>query len=216
MSTTEFATGNALARKLWKAKNEQLFRDAAKESYFLPRFGSEGKNSIVYEQKDLMSQKPKGLGQEFLDLEIKLLIGLISLAAGAFGLGVFWWYLKTTGNLMMARSVTFALLGVDSLLYVFSCKSLKEPLWKEKIFNNPWLVVAVIVGMGFQIASLYVPGLQIILKTVPLALNDWLVIGAASLMLILLIEGVKWRFNHLVKKVNSFQKQEAIGKSLQV
>lgn len=57
MAKTSIATGNALTRKLWLAKNEQLFRDAAKESYFLPRFGSEGKNSIVYEKKELMKER---------------------------------------------------------------------------------------------------------------------------------------------------------------
>jgi len=57
MSTTSFASGNALTVKHWMAKSEQLFRDAAKESYFLPRFGSAGKNSIVYEKKELMSKK---------------------------------------------------------------------------------------------------------------------------------------------------------------
>lgn len=53
---TTVASNNALTRKLWLAKNEQLFRDAAKESYFLPRFGSEGKNSIVYEKKELTKE----------------------------------------------------------------------------------------------------------------------------------------------------------------
>tara|TARA_R110000744_G_scaffold228_2_gene864 strand:- start:7822 stop:8853 length:1032 start_codon:yes stop_codon:yes gene_type:complete len=54
MSVTQFGTNNALTRKLWLAENEQLFRDAAKESYFLPRFGSEGNGSIIYEKKDLV------------------------------------------------------------------------------------------------------------------------------------------------------------------
>lgn len=58
MAKFTYASSGALTRKLWLAENEQLFRDAAKESYFMPRFASTGKNSIVYEKKEL--QKGKG------------------------------------------------------------------------------------------------------------------------------------------------------------
>ena len=149
---------------------------------------------------DLMSKKPTGHKRELMDLEVKLLIGLISTVAGVLALVVFYIYYKQTGNLALARTVTFTLLGVDSLLYVFSCKSLKKPLWKEDIFNNKWLLGAVGLGMAFQLMAIYLPGLQVVLKTVSLGVNDWLVILAGSGLVIGMIEGVKWRFNHLVKE----------------
>ena len=99
---------------------------------------------------------------------------------------------------MLARSVTFALLGVDSLLYVFSCKTLKEPLWKEKLFNNMWLVGAVLIGLSFQVMALYVPSLQSVLKTVGLGVQEWLVIIGASALVMGMIEGVKFVYNNPV------------------
>jgi Ca2+-transporting ATPase len=149
---------------------------------------------------DLMKQKPTGHKRELLDIEIKWLIVLISIVTGGLGLVVFWWYLKTTGDLMLARTVTFTMLGIDSLLYVFSCKSLKKPLWKENIFDNKWLIGAVLVGASFQLMAIYLPGLQIVLKTVALGVNEWGVILAGSLVVIGMIEGVKWGFNHLMKE----------------
>ena len=151
---------------------------------------------------DLMEREPRGHKQELLDTEIKVLIGLISSVAGLMALGVFWWYWHGGGDLVLARTVTFALLGVDSLIYVFSCKSLKEPLWKEKIFNNWWLIGAVLIGLSFQISALYVPALQTVLKTVGLGVEEWLVILGNSVLMIVIIEGVKWRFNHLIKKTD--------------
>lgn len=44
MAKTTFATDNALTKKVWE---EKLFRDLPKESYFLPRFGGSGSDSIV-------------------------------------------------------------------------------------------------------------------------------------------------------------------------
>ncbi len=54
MAVKSFGTSDGLTRKIWLANNEQLFRDAAKESYFLPRFGGDNKNSIIYEKKELL------------------------------------------------------------------------------------------------------------------------------------------------------------------
>jgi len=149
---------------------------------------------------DLMKHKPAGHERELLDVEIKWLIGLISTVAGGLALIVFWIYWKNTGDIVLARTVTFTMLGVDSLLYVFSCKSLTEPLWKEKLFDNKWLLGAVGLGMGFQLMAIYLPSLQRVLRTVALGVNEWLVILGASILVISMIEGVKWRFNHLVEK----------------
>ncbi|MBU1085106.1 HAD-IC family P-type ATPase, partial [Patescibacteria group bacterium] len=144
---------------------------------------------------DLMKYKPEGQDRQLLDMEVKLLIGLISTVTAVLALGVFKFYLTTTGDLRLARSVAFAMLGVDSLLYVFSCKTLKEPLWKEKLFNNMWLVGAVLIGLVFQVIALYVPGLQVILKTVGLGVREWLVIIGASALVMGMIEGVKFVYN---------------------
>jgi len=57
MAKTAFLTTDALTRKIWLANNEQLFRDAMKESYFFPKFASDSKNSIVYVKNELTKEK---------------------------------------------------------------------------------------------------------------------------------------------------------------
>lgn len=47
MTYNQFGTNSAFTNKLWALDSEKLYRDSAKESYFLPRFGSEGDSSIV-------------------------------------------------------------------------------------------------------------------------------------------------------------------------
>lgn len=149
---------------------------------------------------DLMKRSPRGLGGALLDTEIKLLIGLISTVTGLLSLGLFWWYWRQTGDLALARTMSFSLLAVSTLLYVFSCKSLKEPLWREKIFDNQWLLLAVAAGGAFQLAAIYLPHLQKILKTVALGVSEWAVILGMSLLVIAMIEGVKYAFNHRASK----------------
>ena len=100
-----------------------------------------------------------------------------------------------TGDLVLARTVAFTTLAISTLLYVFSCKSLKKPIWQDNIFNNLWLIGAVMVGFSFQVMALYLPGLQKVLKTVALGTREWLVVVMVSLVVIGMIEGVKLVYN---------------------
>lgn len=47
MAVYSQASNDNKTRKLWELENEKLYRDAAMESYFLPRFGGTGKDSMV-------------------------------------------------------------------------------------------------------------------------------------------------------------------------
>lgn len=66
------------------------------------------------------------------------------------------------------------------------------------IFSNPWLIVAVCGSILVQIAVIYTPILQKIFKTVPLGLNQWLIIFT--------IVSVTWVVGTLVNKL--FQKYQ--------
>lgn len=140
---------------------------------------------------DLMKQKPRGHERQLMDGEVKLLIGLISSVSGFLALGLFYVYHKTTGDLMLARTVAFTTLAISTLLYVFSCKSLKKPIWRENIFDNVWLIGAVMIGFSFQLMALYLPSLQRVLKTVALGVREWGVVFVVSMVVIIMIEIVK-------------------------
>ncbi len=88
----------------------------------------------------------------------------------------------------------FAGLGVDSFFYVFSCKTLAKPLWKEDFLNNKVLILAVLVGVLLLVASLYLPFLQGLLGTVALGFDEWILLVLLGVVNIGLIEGVKWVF----------------------
>lgn len=60
---------------------------------------------------------------------------------------------------------------------------LQVPVWR-----NPWLLVAMAVSLGLHAVILYVPFLANIFSIVPLSLNEWLLVLAYSLPVILLEE----------------------------
>ncbi|MBL7155356.1 MAG: HAD-IC family P-type ATPase [Candidatus Portnoybacteria bacterium] len=146
-------------------------------------------------EKGLMKQKPQGQDIPLLTREMKVLIFIIGLLTDLFLLGLFFYLLNYSGyTIPHIRSVIFAGLTIDSLFYVFSCKSLKRNLWHINPFSNKFLIAAWLFGLLMLIAALYLAPLQNLLKTVPLTLFDWQLILALGLINIALIEMTKWWF----------------------
>jgi len=146
-------------------------------------------------EKGLMKQKPQGQEIPLLTKEMKVLIFIIGLLTDLFLLGLFFYLLNYSGyTIPHIRSVIFAGLAIDSLFYVFSCKSLRRNLWQINPFSNKFLIAAWLFGILMLIAALYLSPLQDLLKTVPLTFFDWQLILALGLINIVLIEGTKWWF----------------------
>lgn len=145
-------------------------------------------------RKGLMSEPPINPQEKLLNLEIKTLITLVSLFAGISTLLIFGLFLKQTGDLVLSRSLAFAVLGANSLFYVFSCRSLRQPVWQTALFSNRWLILGVGAGFLLLLSAFYFPPLVILLRTVPLGIFEWGLVLATGLAVVILIEGVKFAF----------------------
>ncbi len=145
-------------------------------------------------EKDVMRRKPEKRGAKLLDAEMKTLIFIIGIATDLILLGVFLFLLKIDWNIAHIRTIIFALLTIDSLAYVFSCKSLRKNIWQINPFSNRFLTFSVVFGWLMLLIAIYLPVFQTLLKTVPLSLNDWLIILALGILDFILIEATKYYF----------------------
>ena len=87
----------------------------------------------------IMEKPPRSPRESLVASWMRRLILIISLAGGITALGLFIFFYQLSGDLLLSRSIAFATLGVNSLVYVFSIRTLKEPFWVENPFNNMWL-----------------------------------------------------------------------------
>ncbi len=136
----------------------------------------------------IMKRKPRRVGVNIVSSWMKILILIVSLTGGIVALLLFSYYFKATGSLVLARSVAFATLGVNSLVYVFSVRTLTQPFWKENPFNNMWLNFAVIFGFIFQILPFTTRGFRDFFDLTPLSFLQWAMVIFASLFMFLVIE----------------------------
>ncbi|MFH1462317.1 MAG: HAD-IC family P-type ATPase [bacterium] len=145
-------------------------------------------------EKDLMKQSPKKRNEPLLTKEMKTIIFVIGIATDLILLGLFFWLWKQNYDIFYIRTMIFGGLAINSLFYVFSCKSLRRNIWHINIFSNKLLLLAVGVGFLMLFSAIYLPPLQTLLKTVSLGFSDWLILFGLGMANIIFIEATKWYF----------------------
>lgn len=151
-------------------------------------------------EKDIMKQKPQSHDAPLLTKEMKALIFIIGLVTDFLLLGFFFWLIKYSGyEIFHIRSLIFAGLTIDSIFFIFSCKSLRRNIWQINPFSNKFLIFAWIFSVIMLLAAIYFSPLQTLLKTVPLSFFDWQLILGLGLLNIILIEATKRFF--IIKKL---------------
>ena len=154
--------------------------------------------ALVFEpkEKDVMAKSPQGKDIPLLTREMKVIIFVIGIFTDLILLGIFIWLFGKFGKeyLPYIQTMIFAGLGINSLFYIFSCKSLRKNLWQINPFSNKLLVWGVIFGFLMLVSAIYLPLFQTLLKTVPLEFQDWLIILGLGVINLFLIEATKWYF----------------------
>lgn len=152
-------------------------------------------------QPGIMKLPPRDPAEPLVASWMRKLILIVSLSGGIVALMLFIYFYKKTGDIVLSRSIAFATLGVNSLIYVFSIRTLQQPFWKENPFDNKWLNLAFLAGLFFQIIPFMSSRLQQFFKVKTLTLTHWLIVFTASAIMFIIIEVTKWVFRHKFIKV---------------
>lgn len=106
-----------------------------------------------------------------------------------------WLYRFTNMNIEHIRTIIFAALSTDSLVYIFALKSLRQPLYKIPLGNNRFLIGAAGIGLGITMLIIYLPQLNTLLETTPLSLGELGLVLGLVLFNVVLIELAKYIMN---------------------
>jgi Ca2+-transporting ATPase len=147
----------------------------------------------------IMEKPPRSPKESLVASWMKRLILIISLAGGITALGLFIFFYQFSGDLLLSRSIAFATLGVNSLVYVFSIRTLTKPFWEESFFANKWLNLAVLAGLFLQISPFVFEPTREFLGIVALKPIHWVAVFSASVLMFIIIEGAKVVFRKKLK-----------------
>ncbi len=155
---------------------------------------------LSFEPKEagIMDQKPRPLNAPILTRLGMSLIGVISVTSSAFALALFGHFSQVHNTPIEGRSIVFASLAVNSIVYIFAYRSMRLPLTQMNglTANKPliWAVAAGFITIGI---AFIIPGLRNVLGIVPLTLVEWIWVFGVGLLLLLLVELGKWFSNRL-------------------
>ncbi len=145
-------------------------------------------------EKGLMKQKATGHKTHLLTREMKVIIFAIGIITDLMLLALLYWFMANDLEIGYIRTMIFAALAIDSLFYVFSCKSLKKGIFHISPFSNKFLIFSWFFGALALFLAVYLPFFNNLLETTPLHLFDWLILIFLGLSEVVLIELVKHHF----------------------
>ena len=146
-------------------------------------------------EKDVMKRKPEGKAISLLTPSMKVIIFAVSIFSDILLLGLFGWlFANSSYSLDHIRTVVFVGLALNSLLYIFSCKSMRKNLWEYNPFSNNYLTLSVVLGFFLLTAVVYLPLLQGIFHTTAMPGVDWIILFTLGIINVALIEATKWFF----------------------
>ncbi len=143
-------------------------------------------------EKDVMQLPPRPRQESVLNHQMMTIIFTIGLVTDFVLFGFYVWLLATIPDIGHVRSLMFAAIGIDSLLYIFAVKSFRKTIFRINPFSNLWLVAGVVIGFALMALALVHPFFQSVFSLTPLRLSDWgllLMMGTMKLVVIELVKG---------------------------
>ncbi|MFW6109965.1 MAG: cation-translocating P-type ATPase [Patescibacteria group bacterium] len=152
--------------------------------------------ALAFEGKEpgLLQQAPIPTDVPLLDKEVKSIIFAVGLMTDAILLTVTLWLFNRGTSIDHIRTITFGTLGLDSLLYVFSCRSLSKSIIHSPPIKNRMLLATIGSGLILLTSSFLIHPLRNFLRLNPLRTMDIGLIMLLGTIDIVGIELIKWAF----------------------
>lgn len=153
---------------------------------------------IEKSEKDIMKQKPRGNRSNFLSNGVGASIIYQGLLEGLITLGVYWYALhfpfhhNSAAIHADALTMAYATLGLLQLFHAFNCKSLHGSIFNKQIFNNKFFNLSILASALLLGATIFIPGFNKTFHVTQLAFQQWLIVILAGVLLISIVEIVKF------------------------
>ena len=147
--------------------------------------------TVEKEEKEVIQEKPRKKDEPLINKKIKKWMIEVAIVTGLVAFVPFVLYWHFTADIMKARTMLLAITTFDSLLFAFSCRSLRHSVWRKNIFSNKYLNYAILIGIFLLLLVVYIPFLQRIFQVTYLNLFDWVIVLLTDLAEIYLISRAK-------------------------
>lgn len=159
--------------------------------------------ALAMEPKDggLLLKTFKRPGRYLIDSLMLWRMGFMALPMMAGTLFLFDGY--AGADLAKGWTLSLTTLAVFQWFNAWNCRSAHASLFRTNPFNNAYLVMATLTVVALQLAAVYTPFFQKILRTVPLDFSEWLAIIAIASSIVIVEEFRKLAYRKRHRKTPS-------------
>jgi len=140
-----------------------------------------------------MKRKPRRPEETIFDPQMVWQTIVSGLTIGVLALGAWFWMVRV--EMMeeaVARNLVLLFMVLLQNVHVFNCRSEAVSALKVPLRRNVVLVFGVLAAQGIHVLSMYLPFMQKILGTEPVAFAQWFLLLALALTVLLVMEMFKW------------------------
>jgi Ca2+-transporting ATPase len=129
---------------------------------------------------DEMQRPPIPANEPLVDRGMWQRMAVMVTASVVSVFGFFIWRLSTSAPFALVQTEIFTLLTVCQWFNVLNCRSASKSSLNLGLFKNRWLLGGLAIGNLLQLLVVYSPSMNRTFHTVPIPLNDFLLIGAVA------------------------------------
>lgn len=149
-------------------------------------------------ESGVMKRKPRSLHESFFADGVGTSIVYQGIVEGLLTLTAFYVGF-TKWSPEVGITMAFASLALIQLAHSMNARSATESIFKLGFFKNRYLIGAIAIAAALQISVIAIPGLNTIFRVIQLNGEQWLWVAVISLMIIPIVETVKF-FKRLARK----------------
>ncbi|GHU03981.1 ATPase [Betaproteobacteria bacterium] len=124
---------------------------------------------------DIMKQPPRSPKEHVINGNMATGIAVVGIVDALAILGLFYLALQRyPEQVMMAQTIAFVTLCGSELLRAFTARSESHSVFSIGVFSNPWMSWAAPASFLAVLLVVYVPFLNPFFDTIPLSVDDWL------------------------------------------
>lgn len=148
--------------------------------------------SLEKKEGDVLKYPPRKPAEPIVN---RLMVGRTILVGLVMMIGTLLLFnLNLDRGLAVAQTSALLVLAAFQWFNVFNARSEHESIFQVGFTTNRYVVVSTVAAIGLQLGATYLPFMQVILKTVPLELTDWVIALTLGSSVLVIEEGRKYLF----------------------
>ena len=141
---------------------------------------------------DVLKRRPRSRREGILSALLWERVALTGVVMGMGTLLLFDYALQNTGSLAHARSVALTTMVLFQVFQAGNARSETLSVFRLSPISNPFLFVATAAALAAHIGALYFGWTQFLLRVEPIALEEWVSMGAVAASIVVAVEAHKW------------------------